>query len=67
MDEEEGGEEVKLADGKVGRHGGLGALEAGDADANIGRLDHRHIVGTISNGQRHRVLALLDLCAARPY
>lgn len=60
MDEEELREKAELPDGVVGRHGRLRAFEAGDADADVRLLDHRDVVGTVANGERHGVLALLD-------
>ena len=53
MDEEEAVEEAELADGEVGRVHGLAALEARDADADLGLHDHVHVVRAVADRERH--------------
>jgi len=53
-------EEAELADGDVGRARRLQTLVARDADANMGSLNHRHIVGAVSNGEQDGLEVLLD-------
>jgi hypothetical protein len=60
VDEEELLEEAKLADGDVGRARRLQALDAGDADADVGGLDHRDVVGAVANGEEDGLAVLLD-------
>ena len=45
-------EEAELADGVVGRVYRLQTLLACNADTDLGRLDHRHVIGTVADGQR---------------
>ena len=52
VDKQQPGEEPELGDGKVGRVGGLQPLVAGDADADVGLLDHCDVVSTVADGQR---------------
>ncbi len=40
----------ELCDAKVRGETGLSTLLADKADANVGRLDHRDVVATVSNG-----------------
>ena len=47
VDEQQPAEEAEARHGKVRRHHGLHALGARDADADVGRLDHRHVVGAV--------------------
>ena len=49
MNEEKFFEEPKLGDSDVGGASGLEALDAADPDADVGRLDHAHIICPISN------------------
>eukprot|EP00951_Prasinocladus_malaysianus_P000525 scaffold3903_cov29-Prasinocladus_malaysianus.AAC.1 len=51
VDEEEALEKSKLSKGKVGGHHCRPALSAADAAANVGRLDHPNIVGTVPNAE----------------
>ena len=60
MDEDQPLQEAELADGVVGRHDGLPTFLAGDADADVGLLDHGHVVGAVADRQRHDVEAVLD-------
>ena len=60
VDKQQPGEEPELGDGKVGRVCGLQPLVSGDADADVGRLYHGHVVGTVANGQRVHLEVLLD-------
>ena len=60
MHEEQRAQELELADGEVGRIHTLAPLLADDAHTDVARLDHRHIVGAIADGEaaaaRHGVL-----------
>ncbi|KAH6605615.1 hypothetical protein Trco_004768 [Trichoderma cornu-damae] len=53
-------QEPELRDGVVGRHGGLPALDTGNAHADIGLLDHGDVVGAVTNGQGHDIQSVLD-------
>ena len=52
VDKQQPGEEPELGDGKVGRVCGLQPLVSGDADADVGLLDHGDVVGAVADGQR---------------
>ena len=52
MHEEQLREEPELADGVVRGREGLGALTPIDADADVGGLDHAHVVGAVADGER---------------
>lgn len=45
MNEQKFCQESKLTKGVVGRHGGLRAFKTNETTADIGFLDHGHIVG----------------------
>lgn len=60
MDEEQPLEEPELAHRVVARVDGLQSFLARDADANVGCLDHRHVVGAVTDGEAHRPEAVLD-------
>ena len=47
---------AELRERKVGRVGRLHPLLPRDADADVGRLDHRHVVGAVADGERHGAL-----------
>lgn len=49
-----------LTDGVVRRVDSLQTLFARNTNADVGRLDHADIVGTITNGECHRADAFLD-------
>ena len=51
VDKQQPGEEPELGDGKVGRVCGLQPLVAGDADTDVGLLDHSDVVGAVADGQ----------------
>ena len=55
----------KLCDGEVRGVGRLQALVAGDADADVGFLDHGHVVGAVADGQADVARVRLDLSGAR--
>ena len=59
VDKQQPGEEPELGDGKVGRVCGLQPLVSGDADADVGLLDHGDVVGAVADGERDGVPALL--------
>ncbi|KAH3665255.1 hypothetical protein OGATHE_004070 [Ogataea polymorpha] len=50
---------LELADRKVCAARCLHAFHAADADANVRGLDHRHVVGTVSDRQKQRTLLAL--------
>jgi hypothetical protein len=50
--EQQAREEAELGDGKVRVVHSLAALLAGNADANVSRLQHGHVIGAVANGQR---------------
>ena len=54
----------KLCDGEVRGVGRLQALVAGDADPDIGFLDHGHVVGAVADGQADVARVRLDLSGA---
>jgi hypothetical protein len=59
MREQQDRQVSELCDGVVGRIDCLHTLLAADANADVGFLDHRHVVGAVSNGERadrHAVL-----------
>ena len=57
--EQQARQEAKLRDRVVGRVARLQALLAGQSDADVRRLDHRHVVGAVAD--RERDGAELDL------
>ena len=60
MHEEQRAQELELSDGEVGRIDTLAPFLADDAHADVARLDHRHVIGAIADGEaaaaRHGVL-----------
>ena len=42
-------QELELCDRVVSSENGLPAFQAGNADADVRRLNHRHIVGTVAD------------------
>mmetsp|Transcript_76774 Transcript_76774/g.183923 ORF Transcript_76774/g.183923 Transcript_76774/m.183923 type:complete len:265 (-) Transcript_76774:1774-2568(-) len=50
--QQQGHQEPKLRDGDVARLDSLGSLLAADADAQVCPRDHRHVVGTVTDGKR---------------
>lgn len=49
---------AKLGNTVIGSEHRLQTFLATDADADVGRLDHRHVVGTITDGQRNGLFVL---------
>lgn len=61
MDKEQLAEEAELGDRDVGATRGLETLDAADTDADVCRLDHRDIVGSVTDGEKDGpLLVLLD-------
>lgn len=60
MDQKQLFQELELGNAKVAAVDGLPALEATDADANVGGLDHADVVGAVADGQRAGLVLLLD-------
>lgn len=50
----------ELSDRIVAGQDGLHSLLAGDADTDVGRLNHGHVVGSVADGQRDRLLHALN-------
>ncbi len=48
-------EEAELGDRVIRSAGCLETLHTGDTDANVSLLNHGNIIGSVSNGQRHRL------------
>lgn len=44
----------ELGEGIVGAHRGLSTFSAGDAEADVRLLDHRHVVATVAYCRRQR-------------
>ena len=44
----------------ISRSGSLETLNTADTDANMSGLDHRHVIGTITNSQKQRLQVSLD-------
>jgi hypothetical protein len=42
---------TELCNGVIRRHDGLETFLATDPNADMGRFDHAHIIGTVSDGQ----------------
>lgn len=61
MNQKELRQEPELPKGIIRRHGGLRTLKTEKSTSNIGLLDHCNVVGTVPDGQRHSLAALLDL------
>jgi len=49
-----------LADCHVGRSRGLKTFHATDPDTDMGGLNHRHIIGTVTDSQEKSLLVTLD-------
>lgn len=49
-----------MSDGVVGRVNSLQTLLSRDSDSNVGSLDHRDVVGTVTDGKRHDAEVVLD-------
>jgi hypothetical protein len=61
MNQKELRQEPELPEGVIRRHGSLRTLKTEKTTSNVGFLDHRNVVGTVPDGQRHSLAALLDL------
>jgi hypothetical protein len=53
-------EEAHLSDSVIRRVDGLKTFLSRDADSDIGRLDHRDVVGSVSDGEGHDAKVVLD-------
>jgi hypothetical protein len=60
MDEQQPRQEPKLRNGIVRRVHSLETLLARDTHANVSRLDHAHVVGAVSDRERHHAEAVFD-------
>jgi hypothetical protein len=49
MDQKKLSEETELGNCHIGRSSSLESLHTADTDTNVSGLDHRHVVGTITN------------------
>ena len=59
VDEEQLPEVPELGHRHVGAPRRLEALDAADAHADVGGLDHRHVVGAVADGEEDRLLLVL--------
>mmetsp|Transcript_63036 Transcript_63036/g.100161 ORF Transcript_63036/g.100161 Transcript_63036/m.100161 type:complete len:414 (+) Transcript_63036:132-1373(+) len=59
VNEEQALNMAKAVNDKIGGQRSLSALFAHNAHSDIGRLDHRHIVGSVANGQCNHAIHVL--------
>jgi hypothetical protein len=52
--------ESELTNCHIGRSGSLKTLHTADTDTNVGGLNHRNIVGAVTNSQEKSLLVTLD-------
>ena len=55
MNQKKFAQETELGNGNIGGSGSLKTLDTANADTNMRCLDHRHVIGTIANGQEQRL------------
>lgn len=60
VDQEKLLKEPELSNGKIGAACCLQAFDTADTNADMGRLNHGHIVGTIANGEQDGLVVLFD-------
>jgi len=60
MDQQQLLQVPELRNGNIGTPSSLEALDTRDTNANMRRLDHADIIGTVSDGQEDRSGILLD-------
>jgi len=60
MNQQQPLEESELCNGIIRRVDSLETLFTRNADANVSRLDHANIIGTISDGECHDAKTILD-------
>ena len=58
--DEQFGQVVEMRDAEVGGEGGLAALFADDADADVGGLDHADVVAAVADGGHFLACVLAD-------
>ena len=54
MDEQQLLQEPELRDGNIGTPSSLETFDTRDTNADMRRLDHADIIGTVSDGQKDR-------------